>query len=203
MLIAPDGSFGPNLGNLCVIRSNATLQNISSSTKCALAVAFLLVVSLMQGQEARRVIYRTNPVYPPILKDKQIGGLVRILAVVTPAGAVKQTEGLGGNPVLVTASEAAVKQWKFQPAANETREIVTLRFDITNHHQTAGQILGPSNIPISLKTHFDCNGLSSTVTSSGVSIQTSSSLLRWPFRPPKQSPPKRIRHNSPRMKLIM
>ena len=134
MLIAPDGSFGPNLGNLCVIRSNATLQNISSSTKCALAVAFLLVVSLMQGQEARRVIYRTNPVYPPILKDKQIGGLVRILAVVTPAGAVKETEGLGGNPVLVTASEAAVKQWKFQPAANETREIVTLRFDITNHH---------------------------------------------------------------------
>jgi hypothetical protein len=47
---------------------------------------------------------------------------------------VKQTEGLGGNPVLVTASEAAVKQWKFQPAANETREIVTLRFDATNHH---------------------------------------------------------------------
>jgi hypothetical protein len=88
----------------------------------------------MQAQEARRVIYRTSPVYPPILKDKQIGGLVRILAVVTPAGAVKQTEGLGGNPVLVTASEAAVKQWKFQPAANETREIVTLRFDATNHH---------------------------------------------------------------------
>jgi TonB family protein len=87
----------------------------------------------MQAQQPRKVIYRTNPVYPPVLKDKQIGGLVRILVVVTPAGGVKQTEDLGGNPALVTATEAAVKQWKFEPAANETREIVTLRFDPKNH----------------------------------------------------------------------
>jgi TonB family protein len=87
----------------------------------------------MQAQQPRKVIYRTNPVYPPALKDNQIGGLVRILVVVTPAGGVKQTEDLGGNPVLVTAAEAAVKQWKFEPAANETREIVTLRFDPKNH----------------------------------------------------------------------
>jgi TonB family protein len=86
----------------------------------------------MQAQQSRKIIYRTNPVYPPVLKDKQIGGLVRILVVVTPAGSVKQTEDLGGNPVLVTATEAAVRQWKFEPAANETREIVTLRFDPTN-----------------------------------------------------------------------
>ena len=45
----------------------------------------------------------------PVLKDKQIGGLVRILVVVTPAGGVKQVEDLGGNPALVTAAEAAVK----------------------------------------------------------------------------------------------
>jgi TonB family protein len=87
----------------------------------------------MQGQQSRKLIYKTNPVYPPVLKDKKIGGLVRILVVVTPAGGVKQTEDLGGNPALVTATEAAVKQWKYEPAPNETREIVTLRFDPTSH----------------------------------------------------------------------
>ena len=88
----------------------------------------------MQAQQPRKVIYKTKAVYPAVLKDKQIGGLVRILVVVTPAGGVKQMEDLGGNPALVTATEAAVRQWRFEPAANETREIVTLRFDPTNHH---------------------------------------------------------------------
>jgi TonB family protein len=87
----------------------------------------------MQAQQARKIVYQTNPVYPPVLKNKQIGGLVRIRVVVTPAGSVKQTEDLGGNPALITAAEAAVKQWKFEPAASETREIVTLRFDPTQH----------------------------------------------------------------------
>ena len=93
----------------------------------------LLVVCVVQGQQLRKVIYRTNPVYPPVLKAKMIGGLVRILVVVTPAGSVKQTEPLGGNPALVTATEAAVKQWKYESAPNETREIVTLRFDPTDY----------------------------------------------------------------------
>ena len=83
---------------------------------------------MMQAQQARKVIYRTNPVYPGVLKDKQIGGLVRIRVIVTPVGDVRQIQDLGGNPILVTAAEAAVKQWKFEPAANETHEIVTLRF---------------------------------------------------------------------------
>jgi len=82
----------------------------------------------MQAQQSRKVIYRTNPVYPAVLKEKQIGGLVRIQVVVTPRGDVRQILDLGGNPILVTAAEAAVKQWKFEPAANDTRETVTLRF---------------------------------------------------------------------------
>jgi|SRR6476661_1445753 len=111
--------------------ATARLGSINSSAKCVLAIAFLLAVCLIQAQQPRRVIYKTNPVYPPVLKDKQIGGLVRILVVVTPAGRVTQTEDLGGNPVLVTAAEAAVKQWKYEPAANETREMVILRFGPT------------------------------------------------------------------------
>jgi protein TonB len=140
-VLKQDSFFRPNesfqvkkaFSNLRWPKATATLRSISSSLKCVLAVAFLLVVCGMQAQQPRKVISRTNPVYPPVLKDKEIGGLVRILVVVTPTGNVKQTEDIGGNPALVIASEAAVKQWKFEPAANETREIVTLRFDPTSH----------------------------------------------------------------------
>jgi len=90
------------------------------------------MVCVAQGQQLRRLVYKTNPVYPPVLKAKGIGGLVRILTVVTPSGSVKETKPLGGNPALVTATEAAVKQWRYEPAPNETREIVTLRFDPTD-----------------------------------------------------------------------
>jgi TonB family protein len=93
-----------------------------------MVVATLLLVCVMQAQHSRKVIYRTNPVYPAVLKDKQIGGLVRIRVVVTPLGDVRQIQDLGGNPILVTAAEAAVRQWKFEPAANETYETVMLRF---------------------------------------------------------------------------
>ena len=93
----------------------------------------MLVVCVMQAQQSRKVIYRTNPVYPAVLKEKQIGGLVRIQVVVTPRGDVRQIVDLGGNPILVTAAEAAVKQWKFEPAASDTRETVTLRFGPTEN----------------------------------------------------------------------
>lgn len=87
----------------------------------------------MQAQQSRKVIYRTNPVYPAVLKEKQIGGLVRIQVVVTPRGDVRQIVDLGGNPILVTAAEAAVRQWKFEPAASDTHETVTLRFGPNEH----------------------------------------------------------------------
>jgi TonB family protein len=90
-------------------------------------------VCLAFGQQERKIIYKVEPQYPPILKEKQIGGLVRIVATVSPSGTVNRTEPMGGNPVLVIAAQTAVRQWKFEPAGNETREYVVLRFDPAAH----------------------------------------------------------------------
>ena len=97
--------------------------------------AFLLASTGVWAQEpARKPIYQVQPQYSRILKDKQIGGTVRLVAVVSPAGTVKQTEIVGGNPILVTAAENAVHQWKYAPADHETREEIIFRFDPNNHH---------------------------------------------------------------------
>jgi outer membrane biosynthesis protein TonB len=57
-----------------------------------------------------------------------LGGTVRVIAVVSPDGAVKKVEPLGGSPLLVQAAESAVSQWKFAPAGAESREIIELHF---------------------------------------------------------------------------
>ena len=100
----------------------------------AAIAAFCVLVwfSALAQESGRKLIHEVEPQYSPILKDKQIGGVVKIIAVVSPSGAVTRTETIGGNPILVTAAQNAVKQWKYSPAATETRQVVTFRFDAKN-----------------------------------------------------------------------
>jgi TonB family protein len=74
-------------------------------------------------------MFRVAAQYPPVLKNKQIGGGVRITVIVSPSGLVKRAEVKDGNPALVTAAENALKAWKDEPTAVETRDIVAFRFD--------------------------------------------------------------------------
>jgi hypothetical protein len=41
---------------------------------------------------------------------------------------VKQSEVLGGNPVLAKAAQDAIRKWRWAAAAQETREEVQLNF---------------------------------------------------------------------------
>ena len=97
-------------------------------------VTTVLVAVFACGQTERKVISKVAPVYSPLLKQKMIGGVVRIVAVVSPSGTVQRIEVVGGNPILVTAAQEAVTKWKFTPAETETREPVTFTFDPANHH---------------------------------------------------------------------
>jgi TonB family protein len=48
---------------------------------------------------------------------------VRLEVVITPQGTVRNVKVVGGNPVLADAAERAVKNWKFESGAEETRTI--------------------------------------------------------------------------------
>jgi TonB family protein len=76
----------------------------------------------------RKVSARVAPVYPDLAKKMHIHGIVRVEAIVRPNGSVKSTRVIGGNPVLVDSAQDAVGKWKFEPAQNETTEVVQISF---------------------------------------------------------------------------
>jgi TonB family protein len=76
----------------------------------------------------RRVVTKVVPQYPSLARTMNISGTVKVDVLVAPNGAAKSLEVKGGHPVLVNAAENAVREWKWEPAAHETHEIVELRF---------------------------------------------------------------------------
>lgn len=86
----------------------------------------------LQGQQAtgettRKVIRKVDPQYPQVARKMNLGGTVKMIAVVGADGTVKRIEPVGGSPLLMQAAENAISQWKFAAGA-ESREIVELHF---------------------------------------------------------------------------
>jgi len=77
----------------------------------------------------RKVASRVTPNFPELARRMHIHGVVKIEAAVRANGSVKSTRVLGGNPVLVDAAVDAISKWKFEPAPNETTEVVQLTFE--------------------------------------------------------------------------
>ena len=103
----------------------------SATLQLALCLATAFVpASLAQksSKSERKAIVITKPDYPDILRRAQVGGVVRLRATVLPNGSVTNVEILGGNPILAENAAAAVKKWKYAPAATQTTEDVSLSF---------------------------------------------------------------------------
>lgn len=100
-----------------------------------LALIFLfgfVTIGTAQSQQSstessRKVVRRVEPRYPEIARKMNLGGTVKVVAVVAADGSVKKVEPVGGSPVLVEAAQSAIQQWKFAAGA-ESREAVELHF---------------------------------------------------------------------------
>jgi TonB family protein len=80
------------------------------------------------NENGRKAVRRVDPTYPEMARRMNIAGTVKVYAVVAPDGTVKAVEPVGGSPLLVQASEDAIKRWKFAPAAAESKELIELHF---------------------------------------------------------------------------
>ncbi len=94
---------------------------------CFLALCFFALSQ--QSSDGRKLVKKTDPDYPAIARKMNLGGTVKVVAVVSPEGAVKKVEPVGGSPVLIQAAEDAVAKWKFSPAESESREVIELHFN--------------------------------------------------------------------------
>lgn len=76
----------------------------------------------------RKLVRRVDPMYPEMAKRVNLTGTVKVYALVAPDGSVKGVEPLGGSPLLVQASEDAIRKWKFVPASAESKELIEFHF---------------------------------------------------------------------------
>lgn len=99
----------------------------------ALVLSFSLgAAGIAHGQQSsaegvRRVVKRVEPRYPDMARKINLGGTVKVVAVVASDGNVRKVEPVGGSPLLVEAAQTAISQWKYVPGT-ESRETVELHF---------------------------------------------------------------------------
>jgi TonB family protein len=90
----------------------------------------LSCVSVGHAQDSHHKILKKVPVqYPQALKEKGIQGDVRLKVIIKPSGDVKNTELIGGNPILAESAQKSVAQWKFSSGGSEAITEITVHFD--------------------------------------------------------------------------
>jgi TonB family protein len=98
-----------------------------------LALGFFAISLASAGQTVveegkRKVKSKAAPIYPELARRMNLGGKVKVEAVIAPDGHVKSARAVGGHPVLVQACVEAMKEWKFDPAPEETTQVVEFDF---------------------------------------------------------------------------
>ncbi|HKM67988.1 MAG TPA: energy transducer TonB [Candidatus Acidoferrum sp.] len=100
----------------------------------AAAAATLFAASLASAQQTtveegkRKVKTKVAPAVPELARRMNITGKVKIEVVIAPDGHVKSSRALGGHPVLVQTCLDTVKDWKYEPAPEETTQVVEFEF---------------------------------------------------------------------------
>jgi protein TonB len=65
--------------------------------------------------QAAKLIRKIIPQYPPLAKQARVSGTVQLTGVIAKDGSIEQLQVVGGNPLLVPAALAAVRQWLYKP----------------------------------------------------------------------------------------
>jgi periplasmic protein TonB len=61
------------------------------------------------------IIYRVQPIYPPLARQARVEGAVELRAIISKAGTIENLVLVGGHPMLSKAAIEAVRQWRYRP----------------------------------------------------------------------------------------
>ncbi|HTV57794.1 MAG TPA: energy transducer TonB [Verrucomicrobiae bacterium] len=70
-----------------------------------------------------RLVYRVQPGYPAIALAMRLSGQVRLRALISADGRVRELSLLAGNPILARAAIAAVAEWRYRPTLLNGRPV--------------------------------------------------------------------------------
>ena len=90
------------------------------------------VSHMMEGN----LIYRVQPIYPPLARAARIQGPVHLRAIISRTGTIENLQALEGHPMLVGAAIDAVRQWRYRPyilndEAVEVETQITVNFSLS------------------------------------------------------------------------
>ena len=120
------GSFTPEEA-VVYIRFHWT-KKILGAVAASLFALSLASSQTVNDEGHRKTKSKTAPVYPELARRMNIAGKVKIEVTIAPDGRVRTARPIGGHPVLVQSCVDAVKEWKYEPANEETTQIVEFDF---------------------------------------------------------------------------
>jgi TonB family protein len=84
-------------------------------------------IALSGPAQGGKLINRVDPVYPAQAQAAGISGTVRLNAVIGTDGRIKNLALVSGHPLLISAAQAAVRQWVYEPTllGGEPVEVTT------------------------------------------------------------------------------
>ena len=100
--------------------------------KSARYIAFVCLLAMAtagaQDAKERKLISSQQPEYPQIARQMNLHGTVKVKVWITPQGAVRRSEYVGGHPLLAQATIDSLKDWKYEPTPHETTAVIEIRF---------------------------------------------------------------------------
>jgi TonB family protein len=92
----------------------------------------LLGLSVVASADDRKIKTQVAPAYPELMRRYNMGGTVKLRITISPDGRVTEAKAVGGHPMLIVPATEAVKQWKYEPGAEQTVTVIEIRFDPTH-----------------------------------------------------------------------
>jgi TonB family protein len=89
---------------------------------------FVAMALAQDTDSSRKVVAKTTPAIPELAKKMHLSGKVKVEVVVSAAGAVTSAKLVGGNPVFEANAIDAVKHWKFESGAGQTKAVIIVEF---------------------------------------------------------------------------
>ncbi|HKW32476.1 MAG TPA: energy transducer TonB [Candidatus Acidoferrum sp.] len=80
------------------------------------------------AQETRKALNSPTPVYPETARQFRLSGVVKVQVVIAPDGQIKDMKVIGGHPLLASAVQETLKNWKYAPASTETTATLVFNF---------------------------------------------------------------------------
>ena len=87
-----------------------------------------MVCAMAFGQEIRQPIVHPAPAYPALARPSRLDGTVKVVFDIAPDGQVQNVRVIGGHPLFVEATLAALKNWKYAPSSKTTTVAMEFSF---------------------------------------------------------------------------